>query len=157
VPTAAEATYNKALNGDEVKRLIQRDVDRLLSNFGEINSYVAYSKVGWRVVVTLQTGNAFRPEVSSDIEGGDELPIEDAVTSAHEIEHQVESPNVERVHAGIPIPVKVKELDGTTVEKRITYASKDVNDLPPEKVTITDVTPRETEVIKKRGRPRKNP
>src|SRR5262245_50402838 len=99
MPTAQEATYNKALNGDEVRLLIQRDIDKMLANFGELSGYVAYTKVGWKITLTLQTANAYRPTAESSIEGGEELPIDDAVTSAVELTHQVESPNVERVHA----------------------------------------------------------
>jgi hypothetical protein len=143
MPTAAETAYNKALNGAEVKELLRRDFEKLIGNFGELSDYIAYGKVGWSITLELQTGNAYSPTPSSTINGGEELPIKEAkglMSKAVEIVRNVVSPNVERVHAGIPIPVKVKELDGTTVEKRIKYEAEDVKDLPPEDVRIKDAT-----------------
>jgi len=154
--TAAEQAYNKALNGEETKQLIRADFDKLLNNMGELSNYIAFTRVGWKITLVLQTANAYRPQAESEIEHGD-LPIDDAVTHAEEVSHQVDSPNVERVHAGIPIPVKVKELDGTTVEKRIQYELEDVKDLPPQQIEVKDVTAVETEKleVKRRGRPPK--
>ena len=158
MPTSAETVVNKALSGTETKELLKRDFDRLLANFGELNDYVAYGRLGYRITLTLQTGNAFRPEVTSEVESQEPLPIEadDAATSAYELERQIDSPNEERVRAGMPVPVKVRGLDGTTQTEMAKYPPQP--ELGEGKVSVADVTPREAEKleVKRRGRPKKS-
>jgi hypothetical protein len=153
----AETVVNKALTGTETKELIRRDFERMLGNFGELSDYMAFGRVGWKITLVLQTANAYRPTAESSIEGGEELPIDDAHTQATELQRQVESPNVERIRNDMPVPVKTKQLDGTIQTEYVKYKQDDVPDLPPEQVEIQDVTPQEAEKleVKRRGRPRK--
>src|SRR5262252_1758923 len=98
MPTAAEQAYNKALSGTEVKELLKQDFDKLIANDGSLTDYVAYGRLSWKITLVLQTGNAFMPETTSVSEGGEKFPMPDAVTEAYEVDHEVTSPNVERVH-----------------------------------------------------------
>src|SRR5262252_2370148 len=95
MPAASEKVVNTALNGLEMKELIRRDFDNLLNNTGELSGYMAYGTGGWRIVFTLETGNARTPEVISTTIGGNKLPLEDAsaITTASELERKFDSPN----------------------------------------------------------------
>jgi hypothetical protein len=146
-PATSEKVVNKALSGAEMKEIIRKDFDRLLDNCGELSHYVAYGKAGWKILLTLQTGNARSPESTSTIVGGDEV---EEVTGAKELEHQFDSPNQERLIAGMPIPVVTKALDGTTQTQMVQY--------PPQPeleadVKLADVTPREKDKLWRKKNP----
>src|SRR5262249_53560000 len=110
-PATSEKVVNTALSGKEMKKLILADFERVLANDGSLTDYVAYGRGGWKIVLTLETGNPRMLESVSTVEGGEKLPIEGAVTTASELERKFDSPNEERLRAGMPIPVKSKELD----------------------------------------------
>jgi len=145
-PATSDKVVNTALSGSEMKQLILADFERLLANDGSLTPYVAYGRGGWRIVFTLQTGNARTPEVTSTIEGGEKLPIEDAITTATELERTFDSPNEERLRAGMPIPVRSKELDGTVVTKMVSYPADET--LGEGKVTTKDVSEREAKKLR---------
>ncbi len=141
MPATSERVVNKALNGAEMKEIIRKDFDRLLENCGELSHYIAYGRAGWKILLTLDTRNPRSPESKTEIEGGD--PI-DEISGAKELEHTFDSPNQERLIAGMPIPVVTKALDGTTQTQMIQY--------PPQPeleadVKISDVTPREKDKL----------
>jgi hypothetical protein len=146
-PATSEKVVNKALSGAEMKEIIRKDFDRLLDNCGELSHYVAYGKAGWKILLTLQTGNARSPESTSVIVGGDEV---EEVTGAKELEHQFDSPNKERLIAGMPIPVVVKGLDGTTQNQMVQYEPR--LDLQSDTI-IADVTPREKDKLWRKKNP----
>ena len=137
MPATSEKVVNKALSGAEMKEIIRKDFDRLLDNCGELSHYVAYGKAGWKILLTLQTGNPRSPESRTTIDGGE--PI-DEVSGAKELEHTFDSPNQERLIAGMPIPVITKQLDGTTQTQMVQYPAQPELEAD---VKLTDVTPRE--------------
>ncbi len=150
MPATSEKVVNKALNGKEMKEIIRKDFDHLLENCGELSHYIAYGRAGWKIQLTLQTGNPRSPEVVSIEEGGDSIDIDNPdIISATELEHQFNSPNQERLIAGMPIPVLTKQLDGTTTTQMVQYPP---NEELKADIKISDVTP----VVKDRMRRKKN-
>jgi hypothetical protein len=158
--TSKELVVNKGLSGEETKQLIRRDFERLLSNEGLLSPHVAYGRIAWDVRLRLHMQNPLLPESESHVKSqragrniiADEpglaavepLPLtpapDSATISASEISHEVSSPNLERVHAGLPVPVNVKQNDGTTTQEQVTYPKPDTSEFPPPLTPITDVT-----------------
>lgn len=158
--TSRETVVNKGLSGEEVKQLIRRDFERLLNNEGLLSAHVSYGRIAWDVRLRLHMENPMSPESDSQIgsqrEGSniiatrpelaaiERLPLTPApassVVSGQEVSHTVESPNLERVHAGLPVPVMVKQNDGTTSQQQVVYPSPDTDQFPPPTVKLEDVT-----------------
>jgi hypothetical protein len=157
--TGRETVVNKALSGDEVKALLRLDFERLLANEGLLSTHMAYGRIGWDFRLRLHMTNWMAPESESTLASrnpGQNLvrdnpklaavstpplevpPDSQSIVSASEISHSVTSPNSERVTAGIPIPVIVRQQDGTTSEQKITYPAPEAGALVPENIKITD-------------------
>src|SRR4051812_27137679 len=143
--TSKEIVINKGLNGEEVKQLLRRDFERLLANEGLLSHHVAYGRIAWDVRLRLHLQNPMSPESESSIASQrvgsniitqdpslaaiEKLPLSpappDSVVSGIELSHTVESPNLERVNSGIPVPVMVKQNDGTTSQQQVVYPTPD--------------------------------
>lgn len=159
MPTSQERVANMPLSGIELKRLLLEDFERLLANEGMLSDYVAYGRVGYRLTIALYIDNPHLPRSSSfidskpagsnDIESNPALaaiekppladPSDAATIGASSISRNVSSPNVERIRTGQPVPVSVRQQDGTTTTEKITYPpdpSADAGD-----VMIEDATP----------------
>jgi hypothetical protein len=65
-------------------------------------------------------------------------PPDDAIVVGTEVARVVDSPNVERIRIGEPIPVSVKQMDGTVSTQHIQYP-KDP-DAGDGNVTVREVT-----------------
>lgn len=153
-----ETVVNKALSGSELKRIILADFERALDNDGLLSPHIAYGRISYTLIYRLHMDNPMRPESEMKIdskpmgknvvEGAPEYgaiehpPLTDAtddqVVSATTVDRVITSPNAERVRVGIPIPVRVKQMDGTTTEEQITYPPQP--DLGDGDVTVTDST-----------------
>lgn len=159
--TSRELVINKGLTGEETKQLIRRDFEKLLSNEGLLSPHVAYGRIGWKIKLTLQMPNPMMPEsvstIDSRAEGQNHLkdspqlasveplplkpaPEDGSVVSATEVSHVVESPNLERVNAGLPVPLHVKQNDGSVIQENVVYPAPDPEQFPPPNVEITDVS-----------------
>jgi len=148
MPSVNEQIVNKKLSGAEVKQLILEDFKKQLDNDGALADIVAYGRITWRIILRLQFDNFYNPESSSWVDARPKLdtPVEafplsgGGVQSASELTHEVTSPNVERIRAGIPVPAEVKQYDGTTTMENIVYPKDMVEPVEPD---IQDVTERE--------------
>lgn len=157
--TSREVVINKALSGAEVKDLLRRDFERLLANEGLLSEYISYGKVAWDLRLRLHMTNQSNPESDSvlaskliannvveldpKLSAVEAPPLalaanESSIVSASELTHTVDSPNLERVVAGMPVPVVVKQADGTTSEQKVSYPPPDPATHEHPTVTIFD-------------------
>lgn len=140
-PTASEKVVNRPLSGLEYKELLRQDFDKLLENEGLLSPHVAFGRVAHTLGLHLHLDSAMVPDshsfinskaaAASVIEEHPELgalgapPLadvtSDAVIASSELHRKVESPNEERLRLGLPIPVDVREQDGTIVTKMVEY------------------------------------
>ena len=140
--TSRETVVNKALSGEELKAILRRSFETLLASEGLLSAYMAYGRVGYDIRLRLHMTNWMNPESVSIIASrpiAENLiaenpslaaiespplalaPGESSIVSAYELTHKIDSPNLERLHAGMPVPVMVRQGDGTITEQKIAY------------------------------------
>jgi len=104
---------------------------------------VAYGRITWKVRLYLDMENPMSPHSESWVDAPDGFPLDPAgdTKSVTEIQHNVTSPNAERVRNGIPVPAEVRDFDGTTRMEEIIYP-KDVVDTEAD-ITLREVPPEE--------------
>lgn len=157
-PTAAEKIPNRPLSGTELRKLILEDIDRrLLEGEALLSGYMGFGRVAYRANLTLFLDNPLHPESKNfidsrpaskqELEARPELaaveppplrdPSPEAVISSYTLDRSIDSPNAERLRAGMPVPVEVKQQDGTTITEQISYPPSDDIEV---NVTITDTT-----------------
>jgi len=153
MPTMRETAINRPLTGTEMRELLRRDFERLLANEGSLSNHIAYGRVAWQIVLRLHTANPVMPLAESHIEsrGSDpttpnvETPPLDGTTDADSpsiggttLQRTVTRPNYERVREGLPVPVEVRQQDGTKTVEQVVYPK------PPDHgegdVHVTDTT-----------------
>lgn len=159
MPTHAEKVPNRGLSGEEVKALLRQDFERLLANHGLLTAYAAYSRVGWvldlrlivdAIVMTDGTiSQVSRPPSQQERDKRPELAAVDAplrvaesrsaVVAGDRLTRRVDSPNAERLRAGLPVTVERRQQDGTRLSEQVTYPPDDSQG--DGNVTITDATP----------------
>jgi hypothetical protein len=153
--TSRETVVNKALTGSEVKELLRRDFERQLASEGLLSEYISYGRVSWDIRLRLHMTNWMNPEsesvlpsrpIATNLVDTDPAlaaveapplslsPGEESIVSASELTHSIDSPNLERVNSGMPIPVMVKQHDGTVSEQKVTYPE------PPDGTPAPDIT-----------------
>lgn len=153
-----ETVVNKALSGSELKRIMLADFERALDNDGLLSPHIAYGRISYTLIYRLHMDNPMRPESEMKVDSKpmgknvverapeyaaiEHPPLDnasdDSVVSATTVDRKIDSPNAERVRTGIPVPVRVKQMDGTTTEEQITYPPQP--DLGEGDVTVTDST-----------------
>lgn len=168
-PTGSEIVTNKPLTGAELAKLILADFERLLLNDGLLSPNLAYGRITYEITLTKHMDNFMLPTdrsfiVSrklndSPVEDGPTLkdPSSEAILDAQRITRTIDAPNMERVRTGIPVPVEVRQQDGTMTTEKIYYPvpedlgegnikSEDVTDevrtrlgLPPDKIEMATV------------------
>lgn len=140
MPAASESVPNRALSTSELRTLLERDFTRMLDNHSLLSSPAAFGRVSYHL--SLMITNEISQQ-STDI-SLDSKPIAKNVVStspalaavtAHpmpsqteltktltqELSRMVTSPNAERLREGLPVPVEVKQNDGTTALQTIAY------------------------------------
>lgn len=155
--TARERIPNTPLSGRELRALLVADYERLLDNFGELATTAAYGRVSYVIKLAMHLANPHHPyadiEITSRPPADDVLAANPALAAleappladpgpesgvaADELRRDIVSPNAERLRAGLPVPVEVRQPAGGTVTEHILY--------PPDPaavdtVTITDVS-----------------
>ena len=160
MPSSRETVVNRPLSGDELKKIILADAARLLDNEGNLSPHIAYGRVGYTLTLALHVDNPFVPDPSitfesrgiagNIIEKQPELaaierapldsPSPDASVGALTLDRHIDSPNQERLREGMPIPVHVKQQDGTLALEQVTYPPDAFPDLPAGEVMIRDAT-----------------
>lgn len=148
MPSSNERVVNRALSGTEMKELIRADFEKLLANEGLLSDYMAYGRVSWTITLKLHMDNYLNPESESQTSsrpeqpGVESFPLENTtgkdVRTAVEAKRTVTSPNQERIRAGMPVPVAVRQHDGTTTIEHVNYP-KDVAEIK-DNLVIDDVT-----------------
>lgn len=170
-PTGSEIVTNKPLTGAELAKIILADFERLLLNDGLLSPNLAYGRITYEIVLTKHMDNFMLPTDQSFIlsRKRNDTPIEDgpmlkepsseAIIDAQKVTRVIDSPNMERVRAGTPVPVEVRQQDGTVTTEKIYYPiPEDLGDgnvkvedvtedvrtrlgLPPDKIQMADILP----------------
>jgi hypothetical protein len=160
MPSSRETVVNRALSGDELKKIILADSQRLVDNEGMLSPHCAFGRVGYTLTLRLHMDNAFasvseitvasRPASIQQIEANPALAALDSVplkgaselaeVGALELTRQITSPNAERLREGMPVPVQVKQQDGTIATEQISYPADAFPELGPGDVHIEDKT-----------------
>lgn len=133
-----KVTRQRMLTAAEIVKLLDADYERLKQEFGELHSGAAYGRISWKIRIELGIARAFDPKpfieqrsrrIASNVVSENAalaavephpLPDADGVASV-ELERRVNSPNLERIRNGIPIPTTVTQRDGTHTIEPITY------------------------------------
>lgn len=150
MPLSSETLPNKPLNGQELAEVIVKNVREAISRDCMFLPTLAYGRVAFIWSLTVHTGNPVAPKIEvwsrvrpeGAIEGAPPLagPVEGEDVAGVEREVTIDNPNLERIHAGLPI--KVTERRGIapatagdpfpSMETRsIRYEPGDYPDLPP--------------------------
>lgn len=151
MPSSSERVPNRPLSGAELKTLITADLERLISAEGLLSPHIAFGRVRYELSLTLHLDNAMRPQSTTvvvsrppsvqalavdeslaAIEGAPPLPdpSSEAIVSGNVLARTIDSPNAERLRAGLPIPVDRRQQDGTLITEHITYSPDP--DAPPD-------------------------
>jgi hypothetical protein len=158
--TGKETVVNRALSGDELKKIILADCQRLVDNEGMLSPLVAFGRVGYTITLRLHMDNPYVPNTEITMEsapiagnllaGHEELAAIDraplagatdkAEVGAMELERRIDSPNAERLREGMPIPVQTRQQDGTTQMESIAYPKDTFPEVGAGDVKIADVT-----------------
>lgn len=137
---SSEKVENKPLNGGEVIELVLHVIEKALRAEWAFSPGAAYPRIGFDATLRFHFLSPSMPAVNPIIRI--EAPLEpaplrdvpegsDEGVLALKIEHTVENPNLERVHAGIPITVTTKTgtMPGQMFPKiehhAVTYDPKD--------------------------------
>jgi hypothetical protein len=147
---ATETVLNKALSGEELKTLIRADFERLLTGEGLLSHYLAYGRISYDITLRLHLDNPMcresavtvAPRASAD---GTLSPppianaTPEAVVSGVRATRAIDSPNAERLRAGIPIPVRAPQQDGTVTTEFVRYPLDP--SLGEGDITVADISP----------------
>jgi hypothetical protein len=146
-PTTKELVSNKPLAGLELADIIRQDVDRMLRDNGLLSGQTAYSRIAYSLRLTLHLDlpqmplsvdtASSRPQATDRIAANPALatleaapplasPTPDAILDSSQLVRDIQSPNLARVGAGLPITVEVMGQDGHQREELVGYSPKDV-------------------------------
>lgn len=134
---------NRHLKGTELSTIIQADVARMLAMDGQLNEYVGYGRVAYKIHIHLMMDNPSYPthdiniasqtRKDTGIEAG---PLKDAsdksIKSGRTRKRKIDNPNLERIKHKLPVPVAgVDTVTGRPVEQEIIYTPEQAG-LTPE-------------------------
>jgi hypothetical protein len=158
--TEREAVLNKALTGLELKELILRYFRKMLDQDGMLTQYTAYGRCAYDIRLRIHTDNIMNRTAESTITSRAEarnlmdkqpglaaveagVPLRDAspdsAVSSAELIRNVNSPNAERLNAGLPVTVDTREQDGSKVQKQVTYPLPEAGEVA-ESTGMTDTS-----------------
>jgi hypothetical protein len=155
-----EQILNLPLNGDELKKIILADCQRLLDNECMLQPNVAFPRVAYSISLKLHMDNPFYPESSVSLSSKPATPTEIASqpsrlsieappllnaerggeVGATTLTRKVDSGNAERLRNDMPIPCLVPQNDGTRAQESITYPPGSYPELGEGDVSIVDTT-----------------
>jgi hypothetical protein len=164
MPTSNEVLPNKPLTGTELKEELRQDFERLLENEGLLQPYVAYGRIAYELKLTLHLDNQMSNHSESRITSRTpaknaerrppiepfplDNPSDSNILAATKLTRQVDSPNEERIRAGMPVPVDIRNSDHTVTSENVQYPKDYLKDeLGEGKVKIED----EPEDMTRRG------
>lgn len=141
MPAAGEKILNKSLSGKELKDIVLKDVDRVLTRDGLFSDNIAYARVAYEVRVTVHMDNPILPKHENTIASRnparnetdphklalEESPLtepttDDSIIFSAETERKIASPNVARQEAGLPLKAQVRDMtSGLAKEVDVKY------------------------------------
>lgn len=137
MPTASEKVPNRALSTSELRTLLERDFARLCDNFSLLQSCSSFSRIAWTLRLTLYTDQGPQDiTLDSRAEGKNitmrkpeltvvgDAPVDAALRQlgvSRELRRDVDSPNAERLRAGLPVPIERRQADSTVVTEMVKY------------------------------------
>ena len=149
MPASNERIPNKPLSGSELKEIILKDVDFVLTRDGMLSHNIAFGRVSYEVRVSIHMDNPLYPEHISvilsraaskqQVEANPSLssieptpPLKNTsdvdVVFSEEIHREISSPNMARIEASMPVFKLNKNLDTGVVEEiPIKYSGDTVN------------------------------
>lgn len=147
--TSTETVVNRALGGNELKSILRADFERLLDGEGLLSHYLAYGRISYDITLRLHLDNPMARESTIAVaskpsaEFLTELspltaPSPEAVVGATNISRSIDSPNAERLRHGLPLPVVVRQPDGTVTTEHVKYPPQP--ELGPGNVTMQDAS-----------------
>lgn len=164
MPASHETVPNRPLSGDEVRQIILKDVDNILTKDGMFAGHMGYGRISYRIRVEMQLDNPqfpehkvevtsrnpaknFKPEdprrsvaappMKSLVEGEPGAPS-DIHSIGVQRERVIDSPNHARLEHGLPITIDKKDL--ATGEIKPIEVNYDAAGLPPGPKTDTDIS-----------------
>lgn len=150
--SSRETVVNRALSGSEYKEILLADFKRLLDNEQMLSPHIAFGRVSHTLRCVIHVDNPFVPDSTIELTSrtANDTPIVEtfplaspspaAELGAMELDRTVASPNAERLRNGMPVPVHVKQQDGTTILDHIKYPEGAFPDLPAGEVMLRDAT-----------------
>lgn len=156
MPTASETVPNRPLSGSEYREILRQDFEKLLDGEGLLSTYMGFGRVAHKITLQLFMANPLHPESKiyidsrqkskQEVEAHPELaaieapPLtgDEVIVSEHTASRDITSPNSERLRSGQPVPVEVRQADGTVITQDIKYPKSDDDG----GVTIEDTSPR---------------
>lgn len=155
MPTSKEVVPNKPLAGHELKQIMLKDFDNMLSGDGMFSAHIAYKRVAYEISIKLHVDNPLFPEHKNGRKSKD--PARNASPEARTIEapplknasdesqiaalkreREIDNPNGARLENGLPVNINlVNRQTGQVEEKSVTYDKEGVT---PSKVKDTDIS-----------------
>ena len=160
MPTSKEVVSNKALSGAELSTIILADATRLLADHGLLSGQMAFSRVAYELRLTLHLDLPSMPSATDSVRSSPRStndvahspslaaieavpplasPSDSAIFTSDELHRTIASPNVARLEHSLPIDVSVRDQDGHTVTRQVSYPA-DYPGMDPVPATIADVT-----------------
>jgi hypothetical protein len=148
MPTVNETIPQRALSGGELKRLLIDDFMRLINNHSQLTDYIAYGRITYVINLDLHVDRPFgtgdRTEATSvaskpfgkNLTEGEKAPMPElaavetppmvqpssmAEKLVQKLTRVVSSPNAERLRLGMPVPVEVRQRDGSVRVEEVKY------------------------------------
>src|ERR1700733_13962244 len=159
-PTSRELVSNRALSGDELRRILLSDFTTLLDGHGLLTGQMAYARIAFDIRLSLHldaptlhtTEDHARSRQRSDNDIAiapalaaipPTLPLPgaspDAILTGDNIHRDIASPNVARLEHGLPITVSSLDNDAHMQEHSVCYP-RDYPGMESTPPTLTDVT-----------------
>jgi hypothetical protein len=135
MPTSKETIENRALDGIELRRIVEDHIKAMLDGDGMFNEYVAYGRVGIETSIILHLDNTSYPEhailrrtrnnKAAPHIGEPPLPNPSPDSEVFAVKRTVDidNPNSERIKHGLPLKGRrVNPNTGREEEVEIPYA-----------------------------------
>jgi hypothetical protein len=167
---AEQAQPNRALAGNELRKIIMKDVENILDGDGMLASHIAYKKVSYAVTIKIMTDNPMlmggswtlranaKPGSIQQIEDTPGMaavqtfPLAGKLSEEHlesgiERTREIISPNRSRIQNGLPITITSRGADGEVKEQQIEYEGDTLpDDDDPYADKVTDKELSESEI-----------
>lgn len=142
MPASNEIVANRPLSGTELRNIILRDVDNMLSRDGMFTPHIGYGRAAYEIVIKLHLDNPGYPHHDVVVQSrepakGDtsttadvhkpplQNPSEDSVVAGMERTRNIDSPNLARLELELPITVQVRDgQSGAMVDQQVTYSNE---------------------------------